>query len=183
MEYCLARKQYLKPIYIITEYILLGGGRNKKRSIVRWQSRLLHSTVSFYLLLFYLCVCVCCSTPGFGRNEWQHQQLHHGQWPGPHLPQRHHGEPCGATHKYTQTNTTLWWPREGLCMCLCERACKDSYLLSCCVDVCVRSKRWAWRNCVCHQSGKTTWSSCRRSSETWTPSHTAPTLRRSSPAF
>lgn len=50
--------------------------------------------------------CGCLPPPssaaGAGHTEWQHQ-LHHCQWPGPHLPQGHHGEPSG---QFSAPNTS-----------------------------------------------------------------------------
>lgn len=52
------------------------------------------SEINSILSLVFLSLCVCSHASGPGHSEWQHK-LHNCQRPGPHLPQRHHGEPSG----------------------------------------------------------------------------------------
>lgn len=62
-----------------------------------WISHGLKKNKLFFTPL--LCVSFCSHASGTGHPEWQHK-LDDCQWPGPHLPQRHHGEPGGKRKRW-----------------------------------------------------------------------------------
>lgn len=55
------------------------------------------SEMNPFLSRLFFSLCVCSDASGPGHPEWQHK-LHNCQWPGPHLPQRHHGKPSGENN-------------------------------------------------------------------------------------
>lgn len=62
-------------------------------------------------IFLLLCVSSCSHASGAGHPEWQHK-LNDCQRPGPHLPQRHHGEPRGKRK---------WELQARNCLILCLR--------------------------------------------------------------